>query len=178
MIWLLGTVRLMIAPSLLAWRTVQSALLPGAGFDFDSHNKGTFHSRLSGTIAQDFIWPQIPNSVTFRKMGIWEISSLSLIWPHCKKVGFSSVYQFTILLYTKSLTRYILHRDYVHIANTVSSIMRNVTIQSVVNRKLWECQHKEILFLLQGMGLHWDHNNYKGYICSRRTGTYNPNIRF
>ena len=42
-------------PSLLARRTVQSALLPGAGFDFDSHNKGTFHSRLSGTIAQDFI---------------------------------------------------------------------------------------------------------------------------
>ena len=41
--------------SILAWRTVQSALLPGAGFDFDSHNKGTFHSRLSGTIAQDFI---------------------------------------------------------------------------------------------------------------------------
>ena len=42
-------------PSLLAWRNVQSALLPRAGFDFDSHNKGTFHSRLSGTIAQDFI---------------------------------------------------------------------------------------------------------------------------
>ena len=44
-----------VNPPLSAWRTVHSALLPGAGFDFDSHNKGTFHSRLSGTIAQDFI---------------------------------------------------------------------------------------------------------------------------
>ena len=85
-------------PSLLAWKTVHSALLPGAGFDFDSHNKGTFHSRLSGTIAQDFIWPQIPNSVTFREMGILKISSMSLIWPHCTKMEFTSFYKFPIII--------------------------------------------------------------------------------
>ena len=96
-------------PPLSAWRTVHSALLPGAGFDFDSHNKGTFHSRLSGTIAQDFIWPQIPNSVTFRGMGILKISSMSLIWPNSTKVEFTSFYQFPMYNYLRASTLQFLH---------------------------------------------------------------------
>ena len=49
---------------------------------------------------------------------------------------------------------------------------------SVSNLKLWECEHKEILFLSQGMGLHCDHNNFNDYIYSETIGTYNPDTKF